>query len=68
MKDKDQMNIEVLEDGTIRFDTGAFSGKNHQSAEDFLALVEEMAGGDANRSPKKDAKKAHHHHHKAHNH
>lgn len=63
---KDEFNIEILEDGQIKFDTGAFSGKNHASAEEFLKMIEEMAGGEVQRTPKKEGKHHHHHHKHAH--
>ena len=65
---KDEMNIEILEDGQIKFDTGAFSAKYHESAEGFLKAIEEMAGGEMERTPKKDSKHHHHHHKHAHTH
>jgi len=37
----DIINIEVLEDGTIKFETGQISGANHQSADDFFDMIEE---------------------------
>ena len=41
----DQMNIEILEDGTISFITDAISQKNHASADDFITEVHKLAGG-----------------------
>ena len=39
------IRFEVLEDGTISINTGAFGAEVHQSADDFLDLLEEMTGG-----------------------
>jgi len=41
----DQMNIEILEDGTISFITDAISQKNHASADEFLGEVQKLTGG-----------------------
>ena len=41
----DQMNIEILEDGTISFTTDKISQKNHASADEFLSEVQRLAGG-----------------------
>ena len=41
----DKINIEILEDGQICFETDGISGKNHASADDFLAEIEKLAGG-----------------------
>jgi len=38
----DIMDIEILKDGTIKFTTDKISQANHQNADDFLQLVEEM--------------------------
>ena len=38
----DIINIEILEDGTIKFETSEISGANHKSADDFLSFIEEL--------------------------
>ena len=55
----DKMKMEILEDGTITVDTDGVSGKNHKSADEFLAMIEEMTGGG-----RVTKKKAHAHKHK----
>jgi len=42
----DEIKWEILEDGTISTSTDAISGTNHQSADDLLKHLHEMAGGD----------------------
>lgn len=49
----DTMNIEILEDGTFSVTTGTISEKNHYSADEFLDMLEGMAGGERKRSPRK---------------
>lgn len=39
----DNMQIEVLDDGTIKVTTGPISGANHANAEAFLQFVSRMA-------------------------
>ena len=41
----DRLEIEILEDGTISVHTGRISAMHHTSAEEFLDLVEKLAGG-----------------------
>ena len=42
----DEMKLEILSDGTISVSTDKISGKNHVSADEFLAEVEKLAGGE----------------------
>ena len=42
----DKMTIEILDDGTISVKTSSISQKNHISADEFLSLVQDMAGGE----------------------
>lgn len=41
----DQMNITILEDGTIKVETDKISGANHLNAESFLREMSKLAGG-----------------------
>ncbi len=41
----DNIQIEVLVDGTIRMTTDPISGANHSNAEAFLRNIATMAGG-----------------------
>lgn len=57
---QDAIEIEILEDGTIRSTTDPISGANHANAEQFLKYVGTLAGGDT--TIKKKAGHTHHHH------
>lgn len=58
----DQIKITVLEDGTISIDTGAISGANHASADQFLNEIAKLAGGTRETTKKKE-KTMHVHNH-----
>lgn len=71
---RDEMKIEVLEDGTIKADSGPVSPQNHMSAEAFMRNVAQAAGGKQERKHKhgfiggvlhaiQHATGASHHHH-----
>lgn len=45
----DIMEIEILEDGTIKTTTDPISGANHANAEQFLKFVGQMTGGEMKR-------------------
>ena len=57
----DIMDIEILEDGTIKTTTDPISGANHANAEEFLRFVGRMAGGEVERK-RKGTGTAHVHH------
>lgn len=59
---KDELIITILEDGTIKTETSSFSPANHQSAEQFLGSVAQLAGGATTRN-KRPHSHAHTHHH-----
>lgn len=62
----DKMEMEILEDGTITVKTDGVSGKNHKSADEFLAMIEDMTGGGRETKKRKRAHKHKHgvpHHH-----
>lgn len=42
----DQIDIEILDDGTISMKTGTISQKNHFSADEFMEEITKMAGGE----------------------
>lgn len=46
MSKPDEIKITILDDGTIRMETDTVSTPNHLSAEQFLAQVGRLAGGD----------------------
>ena len=56
---KGQIEIVVLEDGTLRIETGDMgSGPTHKTADDFLKMVTQLMGGGV-----EVAKTLDHHHH-----
>lgn len=58
---KGQMEIRVLEDGTIRVETNDMgSGVVHKAADDFLKMVAQLMGGEVDTTK---VKQGHHHHH-----
>ena len=61
----DEIEIEILEDGTIKFSTNKISGPNHTNAEKFLLDTGKLAGGKSERRKKPGSKHSHgdHHHH-----
>lgn len=60
----DDIQIEILEDGTIKSSTDPISGANHANAEQFLKLMGTLAGGET----KRERKAGHHHHGHTHTH
>lgn len=50
----DAMQIEILEDGTIKTTTDAVSGANHSNAEEFLRFVARECGGETTRTRRSD--------------
>jgi hypothetical protein len=63
----DTINIEILEDGTLKMDTGLISGPNHMSAEALVRDAVLDAGGKVERK-RKPHQHGHHHHHHGHTH
>jgi hypothetical protein len=58
----DQIKIEILEDGQISIETDKISGKNHASADEFLAEIEKLAGGPILKQKKKGIHRHTHQH------
>jgi hypothetical protein len=40
-----EMELTILEDGTISISTGNMAGEHHASADEFIMLVHQLAGG-----------------------
>ena len=57
---KGEIAIEVLSDGRIKAETGDMGGPNHKAADDFLALVQTLMGGEVTSA---STKHNHSHHH-----
>jgi hypothetical protein len=53
---QDNIEIEVLADGSIKFTTDPISGPNHMSAEKFLRDTAQAAGGETKRVKRINAK------------
>lgn len=53
----DKVQIEILEDGTIKMTTDPISAPNHQNAEQFLKTVSRLAGGETSREQRKDTRR-----------
>lgn len=68
MPKTDVMQIEILEDGTIKTTTDPISGANHQNAEEFLRFVARSAGGETTRVRRKDVHTHSHSHDHSHDH
>ena len=64
----DRIEIEILEDGEIRFSTDSISKKNHTSADEFFAQVEKLAGGEVVKQKKKALRRHSTYSNYAHNH
>ena len=58
----DDIEIEILEDGQVKFTTSKISGANHASADQLLAELEEILGGHVERKKVKGHKQHVHKH------
>jgi catabolite regulation protein CreA len=59
---EDIIEIEILDDGTIKSTTNVVSPANHSSADRFFKLMAELAGGDVERQ-RRSHKHTHVHEH-----
>jgi len=48
----EMINVEILEDGTVRWDTGRIPGEHHNAADEFQAELEAALGGEVKRTQK----------------
>lgn len=66
MLKQDNIEIEILPDGTIKFTTDPISLPNHMSAETFLKETARLAGGETKRTKRvkglRDISEAFHNH------
>ena len=60
----DKLEIEILDDGSLRVTTGSVSGANHMLAEKLLGWLEDQLGGEQERKKRVvgDHTHAHTHH------
>ena len=58
----DNIQIEILDDGTIKVTTDQVSGPNHANAEAFLKLMAQLGGGETTRIRRHDAQQHAHTH------
>ena len=61
-----EMEVTILDDGVISIRTGDLSGEHHASADEFIKLIHQLAGG--KRETKSLREHHHHHHHGDHHH
>lgn len=66
----DTIEVEILEDGTIKTETDVVSAANHATAENFLAEMFRLAGGVSEIVHKRPLPivEGHHHHNHHHTH
>lgn len=64
----DSIPFEILEDGTISIKTDRISGTNHMSADDLLADLAKVMGGEHTSKQREDVKVPLRHHHHGHEH
>jgi hypothetical protein len=61
---QDEIQIEILADGTIRCEVDSISNANHLVADKFLAWIAEQAGGQKSRQRRGTHTHTHHEHDK----
>ena len=63
---KGQMEVTILEDGTVKVETDDMGGPDHKTADEFLKMLSRLCGGEVTEQ-KRD--RGHHHaHDHAHDH
>jgi hypothetical protein len=65
---KGEMQITILDDGTIKCETDDMSGAAHKAADDFLKMVARLAGGTVSESKRPLAHLHQHTHEHDHDH
>ena len=46
MANGDTIDIEILDDGTVKITTGAISAPNHKNADEMIRAIQAAVGGD----------------------
>ena len=64
----DTIKWEVLEDGTVSITTDAVSGTNHKSADELLASLADLLGGETETKQRRGHVHRHRHQHGGHLH
>ena len=65
---KGQMQALVLEDGTVKIETGDMGGVAHKDADAFLAMMAKLMGGEQDVQKLKTTRHQHHDHGHDHDH
>ena len=65
MTTEDKIEIEILDDGTIRLETDTISPANHLSADQFLKEIERLTGGTTTKTKNRHGHVHHHYEHSA---
>lgn len=68
MPGKGEIEIEILPNGDLKIETGDMAGAAHKSADEFLADVLALMGGNEERVSLNKHKHGHHHHDHEHDH
>ena len=63
-KTNNEINVTILEDGTVRIETGAFEGAKHAAAEALLRHIGSELGETRRTRKPHTHTRAHHHDHK----
>ena len=58
----DRIQIEILDDGTIKSTTAPVSPENHASADAFMKNLGKLTGGPVHREARGTVAHTHHHH------
>ena len=65
---QDNVEVEILPDGTIKLTSDPISAPNHVSATEFFKTVGRLSGGEIKTMKRKDKKHVHHTHDHDHEH
>ncbi len=65
---KAEMELTILGDGTITIKTGNMAGEHHASADEFIKLVQQLAGGTLDTQSTRQHQHHHHQHQQEHRH
>jgi hypothetical protein len=63
-----EIRLEILEDGTIKWETGRIPAEHHDDADTLQQELEKALGGEVKRTSKVAKDREVHHHHEGHTH